>query len=244
MKRILGFVLLAALSTRSLRAADKLIGMEVSAGLPQVISLQLTYLGLGPIIIGVGFGSAPVNGFLQQQIPTTGIALNLGLPDPYSLVPSASFSFTTTSLFVRYQPSTGARSGFLAELNIARWKFNANLVGDLRNENTGVISPSAATGTFDYGQPALSGMVGYRFAIGEGFGIQLQTGVICLFGGSSTTVMGGDLTAVLPFAGPTAQADFERAKLDINSQVTQGAEQFQQAAKWLPALSLTLGYAF
>lgn len=244
MKRVVGLLLMAALAGRASAAADKRIGMEVSAGLPQVISLQLTYLGLGPIIIGVGFGSAPVNRFLQQQIPTTGIPLNLGMPDPYSLVPSASFSFTTTSVFVRYQPSGGGGSGFLAELNFARWKFNANLVGDLRNENTGVVSPGAATGTFDYGQPALSGMIGYRFGIGDGFGVQIQTGVICLFGGASTTAMGGDLTSVLPFAGPTAQADFERAKLDIDTQVTRGAEQFQQAAKWLPALSLTVGYAF
>jgi hypothetical protein len=217
--------------------------IEVVAGLPQIMSIQVGFMGMRPFVFGVGLGTVPIDPLLQRFIPVQNVPLNLGLPDAYTLVPSSRFSLTSASVFVRYQPQ-GTGSGFLGEFNIGLWRFGATVAGALRNDTAGTSTSNVATGTLDLLQPVVSAMFGYRIAFTEALGLHLQAGAIYLLKTSYTTSTGGTLTSVLPLAGAAAQADFERAKGEVETQIHQGIDNTRAYTNWLPALSVTLAYAF
>jgi hypothetical protein len=224
--------------------SSKILGIEVAAGAPQVLSVQLVYWGLGTVAVGIGFGSAPVNSLIQPSVPTTTIALSLGLPDSYSLIPSSSFSLTTTSAFLRYKPTGATGSGFISELNFARWGFGAAVNGTLLNQTTGDRTSGVATGSLDLSQPVLSAMVGYQVALADSLTVLFSGGVGYLFPTAYTTTISGSITTALPLAGAAAQADFESAKSNLNQQIRTGIDTVRSRVRWIPALSITLGYVF
>ncbi len=233
----------AAKAGKATKGSRKYIGIEVAMGTPQVVSAQLTFLALGSLIFGVGFGYAPINSFLQSRLRSYPMPVDLGTPDPYVIIPSATFSFSVMSAFIRYQPSGGGRSGFFVELNYAQWNFGANLGGDLRNENTHVITPRALYGTLDLRQPILTGAIGYRFGLAAGFGIQFQLGASYLFRPVYASDIQGDIPAVLPSA-PFGDAALAEAKGNLDRSVGQAIDNAQRTTKFLPSLSVTMGYAF
>ncbi len=209
-----------------------------------MLSVQLVYWGLGKVAIGIGFGSAPVNGPLQAAVPTSTIPLSLGLPDSYSLIPSTSFSLTTTSAFIRYKPSGAPGTGFITELNVARWGFGASLNGTLLNQTTGERTSGVASGRLDLAQPVLSAIVGYQFGITDALSVLVSGGVSYLFSTSYTSSIGGSITTAIPLAGAGAQADFDNAKANFNAQVRSGVDSVRSRVQFLPSLSVTVGYLF
>jgi hypothetical protein len=223
--------------------SPKLFEIEAVVGLPQIVSIQVGFMGMAPFVIGVGLGTVPIDPLVQRFIPTTAVPLNLGLPDSYSLVPTSRFSLSSASVFVRYQPN-GSGSGFLTELNLGLWRFGANVSGALRDDTTGTSTNGVLTGALDLLQPALAAMVGYRVAFTDNLGMQFQAGAIYLLQTSYTLTTGGTLTTALPLAGPAAQADFDRAKADVEAQIRDGINTTRAKTNWLPALSITLAYAF
>ncbi len=236
-------MILSVTQARAEVGGGKNFEIEVVAGLPQIVSIQVGFMGMRPFVFGVGLGTVPIDPLLQRFIPTQNVPLNLGLADEYTLVPSSRFSLSSASVFMRYQPN-GSASGFLGEFNIGLWQFGATVAGALQNDTQGTSTPNVLTGTLDLLQPVVSAMVGYRIAFTEGLGLHLQAGAIYLLKTSYTTTTGGTLTSVLPLAGPAAQADFERAKADVETQIHQGIDSTRAATNWLPALSVTLAYAF
>ncbi len=244
-KIALSICFLITIATSLSSAADKkVVAFEFSAGSPQTLSLQIAYVGIESFAVGLGFGTLPVNEFLQSQVPTDPVALNLGLPVPYSLVPTSQFAFSNISLFARYHFSGNAASGFLLEFNFSRWVFGADLNGALRNDNTGQETSGAMTGRLDMGQPVLTGLAGYRAAVSSSLGLMLTAGVSYLLEPTYSTSVSGSLTSILPLAGPAAQADFEQAKQDIDAQVRNGVEAVRNVTTLLPAIALTVQYAF
>jgi hypothetical protein len=221
--------------------AGQTLSVDVSAGVPHLLSFELAYLGLGPVVVGVGFGSLPVNSVLQRSIPMDNRAISGG----YTLLPSGNYSFLTVSAFLRWFPLAKDKAdGMFLELNVARWKFTSNVTGDLRNDSSGAVIGNALSGTIDFQQPMATLGIGYKYSIGSSFFLQGAVGATYLFTPSHTTVIGGSIEQVVPLANQSTIDSFEQAKADVNAQVERGVGTLQSTTKIIPALWLGMGWAF
>lgn len=235
---ILGLV---ALSLSAPARGASSFSVDIAAGIPHLLSFELSYWGLGPFVAGVGFGSLPVNRVLQNNIPIDNRAVSGG----YTLLPTANYSFIAISAFLRYFPFNGNKgSGTFLELNVARWKFNANVVGDLREDGTGSVVGSALNGTIDFQQPLASVIVGYRSMLTANLFLHAGVGATYLFTPSHTTVINGAISSVLPLASQPTIDSFEQAKTDVDNQVNNGVNALETTTKVIPAIWFNMGWLF
>lgn len=215
--------------------------MELVGGLPHLVSLELAYWGLGPVVAGIGFGSLPVNAVLKKNIPMDSRAISGG----YTLLPDANYSFISISAFLRYFPfNENKGSGTFFELNVARWKFNASVAGDLREDSSGNVVGNALNGAIDLSQPMASLFIGYRSMLTQNLFLNTAMGATYLFPTTHSTVVSGTLTSVLPLATQPQIDSFEQAKADINTQVDDGINDMEATTKIIPAVWLSIGWVF
>gem|GEM_PF-3762088 len=221
--------------------AGQTLSVDVTAGVPHLLSFELAYLGLGPVVVGVGFGSLPVNSVLQRNIPMDSRAISGG----YTLLPSGRYSFLTVSAFLRWFPlSKDKVDGMFLELNVARWKFTSSVTGDLREDSSGRVVGNALNGTIDFQQPMATFAIGYKYSIGSSFFLHGAVGATYLFKPTHTTVIGGSIEQVVPLANQSTVDSFEQAKTDVNAQIDGGVNTLQSTTKIIPALWVGMGWAF
>jgi hypothetical protein len=175
--RSLSFVLLLGLSTASAseNARDnRKVSLGLIAGMPDMIGVQVKAEGVPNFEFGGSIGSFSMDPILRSRVPLSGVPVNLGLPDSYEIVPTASFNLFDVSIFARYFPWS---TGFFTQIGFDWWHFGTNFTGDLKDINTGISTSGVVTGTLDLKQPMLSPSVGYQFFLSDRFVLDTAAGL-------------------------------------------------------------------
>jgi len=217
----------------------------LTVGPPQLASLELAFQISRFFTIGVAVGTLPINEIVNQNVPLSPVSVDLGLSEPHSIVPTASYRFTTTSAFLRifpWGPKDG--SGVFLDLNYARWKFTASVSGNLENDSSESVLGNAISGSLTFSQPVASASIGYRFSLFSSLFAQIGAGVGYLLDSELSTSIGGTITTILPLAGESAVAEFETVKADVDTQVKDGINSAKDVTKLIPSIFLTLAWGF
>lgn len=238
---ILTFLPSGALASGKEALAGKNFAVEAVAGVPQMFGLQLSFVGLPRLRAGFSFGSAPVDALLRSSIRMERQPLNLtGSTDVYYLLPSASYTLTSTTGFIRWIPWG---EGWFAQINYASWAFRGNLSGALQNETQGTTVAGVGSGSINLIQPMLGLTLGYELALDSGLFFSFGLGVEYLLRTQATVSLGGSATAYLPLL-PDADQAFSDAQTNAQAQVDQAVRTLQQTVSVIPGLFFTVGYAF
>lgn len=223
----------------SVQASDRLIGIGAVGGLPQLLGVDLRYLGSSVLEFGVGFGSVPLNKWVKPYVTLENIPLDLGLDDEYQLEPDASYRLTGFTPFVRLYPFGGA---FYVQASYSVWKFSTSITGSLRNLDTDELTAGVVTGNLTIRQTVTTPAIGWRTWIsslyldfGLGLGILRQT--------EPSVSIGGSLSSIAS-ASEEGREAFEQAQEDISQAVQDGVNTFREKVSFVPALYLGLGLAF
>lgn len=237
---ILVGILACSAGYASERLPGKSFGFDLAAGSPQLIGLELRYIGWSNVSVGFGFGSAPVNGVLNKFIALPGVPVALGLSDPYTLQPSATYYLYSSSAFLRYQFQ---QSGFFLGATIANLTFVGNVLGNLRNDNTGSVVAGAVTGTATVSQFVAGVHGGYQLPLFWGLYGELGLGGAYMFSPSRSVTLGGTALAAVGVS-PGGEAAFDSAKNSVTNTFNSFVAQYEAMFKVMPFLFITLGYAF
>lgn len=224
----------------SQRPNNRDIGIEASAGIPELVGLRLSYLRISHLILGGGFGTFPVNSFLKSKIQLSPTPIQMSSGGPYNMYPSATYTVMGFHAFLKYFPF---ESGWFSSFEYASLGARGVFSGDLKNESTGKISGGALSGDFQYTQPILAFTLGYEFYIQQRINISFGIGVGYLPKSTYTLSMGGTASSIAPL-DPVADQSFENSKQEIQAQTAAGVAALQNSFKFIPSIYLTIGWLF
>lgn len=221
---------------------NKNFAFDTGVGIPQLIGVNLSYVGWTPLSIGLGFGSAPINSLISRQVTLNPIPVSLpSISDSYSLYPSASFQVYSFSAFIKYFLGD---SGWMAELLYTSLTLNASFQADLKDETTGGISSNVVSGSAQLTQPILGLALGYEFSFFSNFFASFALGAGYLFPPSYSFSIGGTASAALGALPSADETSFDSAKSQIQSSFDSAVAAYRSALKFIPFLLINVGVAF
>lgn len=235
---LLGSILLSTYAQAEKK--ERIAGVDVVFGLPQMLGVGVAYMGNPNFEAGLSFGSIPVNRLLNNSAQLAKQPLNLGTPDSYSLIPSASFSTTSLSPFVRYFPFAG---DLYLQAMYSLVRVGASVNGDLSNDTQGTITPGVVNGTLNLSQSMVTASVGYRPFITDVLFAHFNLGVTIVAASGYELGVGGTLSDLVN-ATPQGKQEFENAKADLKDKVDSALRQYREKVKFLPSFTIALGFAF
>jgi hypothetical protein len=219
----------------------KTFGVDIVGGFPQLVGLELSYLGWTYINPTLSFGSAPINGLLSSFIPLSPMAVNLAVPDTYNLYPSSNFGLSSFSFYLKCFFSE--KSGFFVDLIVARAAFSATVSGDLRNETTKNTLGGAISGSASLNQMMVGLAVGYQITIASTFFIEGALGGGYLLAPNYSTSFGGSAANFLAIA-PNGEQMLNDAKAQLQSSFDSAVSTYISSVKYLPFAFLNVGFTF
>jgi len=241
---ILGFAFMIMDGVSQAKAEDrypeKSFGVDVAGGFPQFIGLEFTYLKWSNIVPGIGFGSAPINGILNSAVHLPTVPVNFSLPDTYNLYPNANYSLYSTLIFVKYFFSN---SGFFLDALLSSFTFNANIQGNLKDENTGITTSGAINGSATLTQLMVGLTVGYQFLIQSSFFIEFAAGGGYLLPPIYSTSISGTAASIVGVI-PNGEQDFNNAKSQVQSAFNSAVNSYSSLTKFVPFAFIDLGFTF
>lgn len=234
------FILIGAKSTLAANRGNHDIGLDLTAGLPHLVSFQISYTGVKNLSFGIGLGSFPgINSILNRQVAFAPVAVDVsGSSDSFNVTSTGQYRFFSVSAFVRWFPFD---SGFFTELNVARWKFTADIVGNLNNATSGETYYGAVTGDLDLTQPLLTWAFGYEGGITKNLFFHVGLGVSYLFSPTQSYTTGGSGAIAGDVLG---QIDLDEINSDVRSAINQGVDDFRSVTLFIPSIFIGLGWAF
>jgi hypothetical protein len=140
-------------------------GVAFTAGVPQLLALDVRVTALSHFEFGAGYGAFPVNALANSIYQFQPTAVDLGTSDRYNLYPTGSYGLSGIFAFARFFPSSDG--GFFVHLGIHSVNFSANINGSLKNETTGGVTNGALSGSIGINQPLVMVGPGWQFLIGK-----------------------------------------------------------------------------
>lgn len=217
---------------------NKTLALDVIAGTPQFLGLEISYLGWSTIVPGFGFGSAPINGLLNSMIRLSSVPVSFSLPDTYNLYPTATYGLYSYSGFIKIFPG---KSGFFSDILLNYATFTANVSANLKNETTGGTSSNAVTGTANLNQLTLGLTVGYQFRVSNFF-FSLAGGGGWLFTPAYAVSLGGTAASVIGVI-PNGEQAFSSAKSQIQTSFDSAVASYRATIKFMPIFYINVGIA-
>lgn len=242
---LISFVLLGFLS-KSVSAGSldrfqgKTVGLDAVVGFPQMMGLELSYLGWGYLVPGISFGSAPVQTLLANQVKLGPIPVKFPLPDVYSVYPISNFSLYSFSLFLKY---FFPRSGFYFNLIYSSSTFTGNVSGSLKNETNGNDVNGVIDGSAHLTQRMVGGAFGYQFIFGSSLFLETALGAGYLLNPSYSVSIGGSAVNALGLL-PNGAENLNGAKSSIQSSFDSAMNAYRSAIKVVPFVYINFGFAF
>ncbi len=237
---ILGFLLGPSSAAESAHFSGKSFGLSLTGGFPDFIGLDLAYLGWSPFVLGISFGSAPIQTILSSKIPLDPIPVDFSLPDQYSLIPNANFNLYSVSAYLKYFFS---KSGFYIELLTANLTFGANVGGDLKNETSEVTSYSVVNGSARLNQVIIGMMGGFHAMVLSNLFIEGALGAGYLIFPVYSISIGGTISNVIGIV-PNGEQTFNDAKLQIQTSFDSAMTAYRSSIKVLPLAFVNIGITF
>ncbi len=202
--------------------------------------IELDYLGFDPIVPGMTFGSLPINDTLNRYIILNPIPLPLSLGDTYMVYPRANYAIYSASFDIKwFIPG----SNFFLDFTFSSVSFSATISGDLKNETTGGISPSAISGTAKFTQVIPGLMLGHQWQIGSKFFIESAFGGGIPITPSYSLNLSGSATSAIAVA-PDGPEKFESAKASIQAAYDDAVNKYRSTVKFLPFAYFNIGFTF
>lgn len=218
-------------STSSTSSTGK-FSLDVVAGLPQLIGVEVGFTGIKKLQIGAGFGFLPVNSILGDKADIPPQPLNA----TFSLDPSNDFSMIAPSAYIRFFPT--ANRIFL-QLSFAYWQLSDDISGDLLSLGF-VVMKDAVTGKADVKVANLSLIVGYKVNLKQNLFFSVGAGVSYLLSATSSIEIGGDYASVASVI-PGLSTEFEIAKQSAKEDLENTVEDLKNDYKLLPVAFVNLG---
>jgi hypothetical protein len=241
----INLILLIFLS-REIFAADlerfrgKTVALDAVVGFPQMMGLELSYVGWGYLVPGISFGSAPIQGLLSKQVNLNPIPVQLPLADQYAVYPSSNFSLYSFSLFLKYFfPS----SGFYFNFIYSTFTFSGSVSGGLKNETNGQSYSGIIDGNARLTQRMFGGAMGYQFIFGSNLFLETALGAGYLFNPSYSFSVGGSAVNALGVL-PGGAENLNSAKSNVQSSFDSAVEAYRSALKVIPFVYLNFGFTF
>jgi hypothetical protein len=219
----------------------KTFGVDIVGGFPQLVGLELSYLGWTYINPTLSFGSGPINGLLGSLIPLSPMPVNLAVPDTYNLYPSANFGLSSFSFYLKC--FFAEKSGFFVDLMLARASFSASVSGNLRNETTQNTLGGAVSGSASLSQLMVGLAVGYQINIASTFFIEGAVGGGYLLAPTYGISFGGSAASFLAIA-PNGEQMLENAKAELQSSFDSAISTYISSVRYLPFAFLNVGFTF
>lgn len=216
------------------------LALAVIGGAPELVGLQISVPVASWLLLGAGFGSLPINSYLQQAVPVSSVPVPISYGGPYSLYPAAQFSLTSFSVFIRAYP---LGRGLFFQLGETTLTASASVNGNLKNESSGGTAYGVLSGSATLSQPVADLHIGYELSITRGLFVQAALGVCRLLKTNYTINLGGTVAALVPL-DPNADQAFSSAKDLIQTQIDGGMQKYRDAIQFLPEIFLGIGWAF
>lgn len=228
----------AARAAEGLKGKD--LGISAVAGFPELAGLQLSYTGNPWFSVGAGFGSIPVNRFLNSQVQLSSVPLSSSNGSEYTMEPTANYSMAGYSAFARLYPFKG---GFFAQVSYAALRATGSMTADLVQSPGGDRLSSVITGSVGFTQPIVNGSIGYEIAHSSGFFLNIGIGGGYLLNPSHSVSVGGTAASILPFI-EGAEEDFEESQQELESQIDDGVDKLRDITRFVPGVFIGIGWAF
>lgn len=219
---------------------DKVFGVDMTAGFPQLLGLEVSYLAWSSFVPSLSFGSLPVNNLLNSYLKLKPVPVNFSLPDTYYLDPKASFSLSSFTFQLKYFLP---KSGFFGDFILSSINFGANVNADLRNQTSGATFSNLATGSASLTQWILGAAFGYQVVIGSRFYIEAALGLGYLPSPSYSLSISGTAANAVGLI-PNGQQAFDDAKAQVKSSFDSAVATYHSSIKFLPFTFLNMGFAF
>ena len=218
---------------------SKTLGVNLVGGAPELVGLQISYVGLNKLTFGAGFGTLPVSSFINKLAPLSSISMQMASGGPYNIYPSAQYSLNSLSLFARWFPI----GSFFTSLGYSHLLGGGNLTGNLTNESTGGTTYGALTGNATFNQPIVTLALGYEFFHSSGFFLNVGAGLGYLLRLNYSVTIGGTIADLAPL-DPTAASSFEEAKANLKTQVDDAITKLEGTTRIIPSVFIGMGWAF
>jgi hypothetical protein len=235
------FLLLIQLSVRPAQAenerGERWVSIAVHAGNPTLLAASVGFVKVKYFEFGLHFGFAPIDPLVQTQVRLGTIQLSLDAGQ-YSLHPRGSYSMTNFGGYVRVLPFDAP---WYLEVDASYYSMGGSLTADLHNSQTGAVSGNAVSGSVFMGAPALTIAAGRHFLVTKDFFFSISLGATIPFSVQNRVLTSSNASAVLPLV-PGAEASFQAATQQIQSEADAGVITIKNALIVMPALTLTMGF--
>jgi len=221
--------------------STKNVGLGLSGGLPQLISLEMSLLTLSPLTFGLTYGSAPINGIINRQLNLKPIPIDVGGGlGSFEIVPNASFSLTSFSGYVRYY---FGNEWFFAQLGYGALTFKASVSAGLRNKDTGASVGGIVSGSATLVQPMVYPAIGGEVLFPFGLYMNLGLGAGYLLKLKKSISIGGTAVSYASLL-PETSAALNEAKAKLETEFNQKVDEIRELVNWSPVAFISLGLAF
>lgn len=218
----------------------KQFAADFAVGLPQLIGLELSYIGFSKFAFGLGFGSLPIQKILDSQITLSPIPVTSVGDSTFSFVPSATYRFYGAEVFGRFYPWD---SGLFTQAGYALWNFHGSISGALQNDTLGTSFNDVLSGSLAFSLPMITTSIGYQWIWNFGLFIDAGIGASILLKPSYSLSISGTATTIAELL-PDASAQLDSARDQLSSQIDSALQSLSATVPVLPNIYLAIGWAF
>lgn len=217
--------------------SGKNFSLAFDVGLPQLIGLEASYIGVPFFEIGLSYGNIPVNKYIGDNVSIDAVAIDAN----YSVLPTTSFTLTAPSIFLRYYPNN---EKFYFQITYTKWKLGTSISGNLIDSTGKTILSNALSGDVSIDLPSLDLIIGLKGFINDVFFFNIGVGIAYMLEAKHQVSIGGKFSFVQSILDPSLQDEYEAAKTLAENELKTSLDNFRQEIPLLPLAFLSFGRTF
>jgi len=215
--------------------------VAVVGGLPNLLGLQMGFIGLKKWTFGAEFGMYPgVDSYINDHYKLNPIPIGVISKNPYYLVPTAEYNLMNMGGFIRFFPFSQV---LFLHAGFGALRLGGNISADFRDELTGFTMNDVVSADLTVWVPHTSLLIGLEAQFGFGLFLNVAIGGMYLIQAKHTLDIGG-LAGMAIMADPDSDDGLTGAKKDLDKKITKELENFYNQYKISPAAFFSIGFAF